>query len=267
MKLLQLFIWVILLAMRHETSGLEIRGYERGSVSVTCSHSWAGSNTKYFCKNPCKTNEDILIDSTKKSSGRYQMTDSWTGVFTVEITRLNKEDAGKYWCGVDRVFGDTYTEVILTVLDAPQTSPPPSSSTHLPTTATSLGNILTSNATFAAVSVSAPAASDQPNDAKIPAWQIYLIISVCVLLLTSAIWIQVILALYHKVRGHPTLASFQCCSRRTQFDVSEYDGNSFGKQSSVSQSRPPAAEDTEPDYENICAATKFPAEEHIYSNQ
>ncbi|KAL7852090.1 hypothetical protein SRHO_G00178750 [Serrasalmus rhombeus] len=253
--------------MRHKTSGLEIHGYESSSVSITCSHSWAASNKKYFCKDPCKTNVDILLDSTKKSSGRYRLTDSGTGVFTVEIARLSKEDAGKYWCGVDRVLSDTYTEVILTVLDAPQTSPPPSSSTHLPTTVTSLGNISTSNATFAAVSVSAPAASDQPNDAKIPAWQIYLIVIVCVLLLTSAIWIQVILGLYRKVCGHAILESFQCCSRRREFDVSEYDGNPFGKQSSVSQSRPPAIEDTEPDYENVCAATtKFSADQIIYSN-
>ena len=80
-------------------------------------HNWAGSNRKYFCRDPCKTNEDILIDSIKKSSGRYQLNDSGTGNFTVEIARLNKEDAGKYWCGVDRVLSDTYKEVILTVLD------------------------------------------------------------------------------------------------------------------------------------------------------
>ncbi|KAL7845242.1 hypothetical protein AOLI_G00234340 [Acnodon oligacanthus] len=221
--------------MRYKTSGLEIHGYESGSVSITCSHSWAGSNRKYFCKDPCKTNEDVLIDSAEKSSGRYQLTDSGTGVFTVEVAGLNKEDAGKYWCGVDRVFGDTFTEVILTVLDAPQTSPPPSSSAHLPTTAASRGNISASNATFAA----APATSDQPNDPKIPGDFGRISQSV------RSSHIGAIPVLLKKKRGNPS-----------------------GKQSSVYQSRPPATEDTEPDYENICTATtKFPAEENIYSNQ
>ncbi|KAL7845263.1 hypothetical protein AOLI_G00234550 [Acnodon oligacanthus] len=275
-------------------------GYESGSVSITCSHAWAGRNRKYFCKDPCKTNEDVLIDSAEESSGRYQLTDSGTGVFTVEVAGLNKEDAGKYWCGVDRVFGDTFTEVILTVLEAPQTSPPPSSSAHLPTTAASRGNISASNATFAAgtrtdtcervlyifqtwlyepltlllsdrsaliVPVPAPATSDQPNNPKIPDWRIYLIVSACVLLLTSVVWILAFSGLYYKTCAHPILES-QCCSRSREFDASDCDGNSFGKQSSVSQSRPPAAEDTESDYENIFnATTKFPAEQNIYSNQ
>ncbi|KAL6482088.1 hypothetical protein MHYP_G00101680 [Metynnis hypsauchen] len=266
MKVLQLLICVVLLVKRYKTSGEEIIGYESGSVTITCSHTWAGSNRKYFCKDPCKTNDDILIDSTKKSSGRYQLTDSGTGVFNVEITRLNKEDAGKYWCGVDRVLRDTYNEVILTVLDAPQTSPPPSSSTYLPTAVTSLENISTSNATFAAVSVSAPAASDQSNNVKTTDWRIYLIVSVCVLLLTSVVWILAFLGLYYKICAHPILES-QCCSRSREFDVSDCDRNSFGKQSSVSQSRPSDTEDTEPDYENIFnATTKYPAEQNIYSN-
>ncbi|XP_017580245.2 CMRF35-like molecule 1 isoform X1 [Pygocentrus nattereri] len=267
MKVPQLLICVVLLVKRYKTSGEEIHGYESSSVSITCSHSWAGSNKKYFCKDPCETNVDILIDSTKKSSGRYRLTDSGTGVFTVEIARLSKEDAGKYWCGVDRVFSDTYNEVILTVLDAPQTSPSPSSSTHLPTTVTSLGNISTSNATFAAVSVSAPAASDQSNNAKTTDWRTYLIVSVCVLLMTSVVWILAFLGLYYNICAHPILES-QCCSKSKEFDASDCDGNSFGKQSSVSRSRPPAAEDTEPDYENIFnATTKFPAEPNTYSNQ
>ncbi|XP_017580246.2 uncharacterized protein LOC108443871 isoform X2 [Pygocentrus nattereri] len=238
MKVPQLLICVVLLVKRYKTSGEEIHGYESSSVSITCSHSWAGSNKKYFCKDPCETNVDILIDSTKKSSGRYRLTDSGTGVFTVEIARLT-----------------------------PQTSPSPSSSTHLPTTVTSLGNISTSNATFAAVSVSAPAASDQSNNAKTTDWRTYLIVSVCVLLMTSVVWILAFLGLYYNICAHPILES-QCCSKSKEFDASDCDGNSFGKQSSVSRSRPPAAEDTEPDYENIFnATTKFPAEPNTYSNQ
>lgn len=102
-------------ALRYKTSGFEISGYERSSVSITCSHKWAERNKKYFCKDPC-ADQDILIDSEKSSTGKYRLNDSGA-VFTVEIFRLEKKDAGKYWCAVDRLLRDTYNEVILKVLD------------------------------------------------------------------------------------------------------------------------------------------------------
>ncbi|KAG9262776.1 CMRF35-like molecule 1, partial [Astyanax mexicanus] len=108
----------ILLLVNYETSGISVRGHEGETISITCSHSWAGSNRKYFCRDPCSDRvNDALVDSEKKSNGRYQLTDYGTGVFTVEITGITKEDSGKYWCGVKRVWPDTFNEVFLTVLD------------------------------------------------------------------------------------------------------------------------------------------------------
>ncbi|KAI4893208.1 hypothetical protein NFI96_029545 [Prochilodus magdalenae] len=249
-------------AMMCTSSGEEFNGYERDTVTITCSHKWASSNTKYFCKDPCETDMDILVDSNKKSSGRYQLSDPGTGVFTVEIARLNKTDAGKYWCGVDRALGDTYNEVILKVHDAPQTSPPPTTSTHCPTTVSSTENISTPNATFAPVSFMAPAATPQSNNSKTSAvWQIYLIVSVCVVLLTSVVGILAFSALRYKASSHPNLES-QRGARKTECDVSHCDGNS------VSQSCPPAPVDTaESDYENIfTATTRYPKSDGIYCN-
>lgn len=90
-------------------------GYERQSVTITCSHVWATGNRKYFCRDPCE-DKDVVVDSLSSSSVRYQLQDRGD-TFTVTITDLKKTDSGRYWCVVDRSIADTYAEVILTVLD------------------------------------------------------------------------------------------------------------------------------------------------------
>ncbi|XP_072513887.1 CMRF35-like molecule 8 [Salminus brasiliensis] len=258
-----LFICVFLSAMRCKTTGFAVYGLERDTVTITCTHTWASSNRKYFCKNPC-SDKDVLIDSVKKSTGRYELKDSGTGVFTIQITQLNKTDTGKYWCGVDRVFGDTYTEVILTVWDAlPTSPPPPTSSTYCPTTVPvfPLANISTSNTSNATGSTSAPITSDQPNDVKTTDWKTYLIVFACVLLMILVVWFLAFLIFPCKVCS-------TCCSRQRQFDVSDYEANAHEKENSPSQSQPSETADSEPDYENIfTATTKYPTVDNIYCNQ
>ncbi|KAL6482261.1 hypothetical protein MHYP_G00103410, partial [Metynnis hypsauchen] len=41
------------------------------------------------------------------------------GVFTVTISNLEESDSGTYYCGVERIFKDTFHKVILKVLEAP----------------------------------------------------------------------------------------------------------------------------------------------------
>lgn len=77
---------------------------------------WATGNKKYFCKDPCKGEKDIIVDSVNHSPVGYQLHDRGN-IFSVTFTNLKKTDSGKYWCAVERALTDTYTEVVLTVLD------------------------------------------------------------------------------------------------------------------------------------------------------
>ena len=93
---------------------MSITGELGKDVKITCSHTNAFYNVKYFCKEACR-NEDVLISSgNKDSNGKYSIRDEGN-TFYVTISRLTNDDSGTYWCGIDRVGFDTYNEVILTV--------------------------------------------------------------------------------------------------------------------------------------------------------
>ncbi|XP_053471980.1 CMRF35-like molecule 1 isoform X2 [Ictalurus furcatus] len=162
MKLLLGVICVLLSARSFVTSGIKMNEYEGQSVTIECSHVWANGNRKYFCKDPCKEEKDVVADSVKPLHVRYQIQDRGN-VFTVTIADLKKTDSGKYWCAVDRMFGDTYTEVSLTVLEALPSSPSLSTRTHIysPSTISYLGSTsITPNATYTTVTI----ATNQPTD-------------------------------------------------------------------------------------------------------
>ncbi|XP_017313222.1 CMRF35-like molecule 1 isoform X2 [Ictalurus punctatus] len=150
MKLLLGVICVLLSARSFVISGIKMNGYEGQSITIECSHVWANGNRKYFCKDPCKEEKDVVADSVKPLHVRYQVQDRGN-VFTVTITDLKKTDSGKYWCAVDRMLGDTYTEVSLTVLEVLPSSPSLSTRTHIysPSTISYLGSTsITPNATY-----------------------------------------------------------------------------------------------------------------------
>lgn len=109
------FFFVTLSEVR---ASIDIQASERGDVSFKCSHSYAWSNNKYLCKDPCKTDRDILVriqSGQKAESGRISLADLGNGVFVANISRLQLSDSGVYWCGVDRTFSDTFIRVHLTV--------------------------------------------------------------------------------------------------------------------------------------------------------
>lgn len=93
-----------------------LTGEVGGKITIKCSHSYADTNVKYFCKGACRDN-DVTITSRKSrtdSNGRYSIKDEGN-TFYVTISDLQVEDSGTYWCGIERVGVDTYNEVILTV--------------------------------------------------------------------------------------------------------------------------------------------------------
>ncbi|KAF7653272.1 hypothetical protein LDENG_00085350 [Lucifuga dentata] len=99
-----------------ETEALSVTGVIGGQITIKCSHTFAFSNTKYFCKEPCRS-EDILISSrTTISNQRYSIKDKGNS-FDVTITDLRKDDTGTYWCAIDRTGLDTYNKVNLRMTD------------------------------------------------------------------------------------------------------------------------------------------------------
>lgn len=98
-------------------------GKEGGNITVGCEFSFSGK-TKIFCKEPCEQG-DILIqtDEVTAESGRYSIEYKEgtypvrSTILFVSITKLNKSDAGKYRCGLDRslTFSPSYWEIEITV--------------------------------------------------------------------------------------------------------------------------------------------------------
>ncbi|CAI5679623.1 unnamed protein product [Oreochromis niloticus] len=109
-----LIFLIFLLEGLWETKAISVTGNKGSSITVTCSHSNAYYSVKYFCKGQC-TDKDILINSTTISNKKYKIEDKGN-TFSVTISDLKEDDSGTYWCGIERVGLDTYTQVTLTVL-------------------------------------------------------------------------------------------------------------------------------------------------------
>ncbi|KAK7161046.1 hypothetical protein R3I94_003885 [Phoxinus phoxinus] len=97
-----------------------ITGYRGERVDIRCSYqSGYETYSKYFCKGECKyaRNKNIMVKSgSSVKDERFSLTDDTTArVFTVTITDLRTEDAGQYWCAVERTGPDVYSEIMLLV--------------------------------------------------------------------------------------------------------------------------------------------------------
>uniref|UniRef100_A0A674CHW9 CMRF35-like molecule 8 n=1 Tax=Salmo trutta TaxID=8032 RepID=A0A674CHW9_SALTR len=81
-----------------------VTGYEEQTVSIYCMYDEkTEDNEKYFCKVTTQSRciDDVKVTTTKSQNGRFSLFDNRTaGAFTVTITRLTQEDAGRYLCGV-----------------------------------------------------------------------------------------------------------------------------------------------------------------------
>eukprot|EP00064_Thunnus_orientalis_P026058 superscaffoldBa00015105_g26519 len=76
-----------------------------GNVTHGCLHTVYGSR-KFFCKDECKKEEDILVETeeNRAQNGRYSIEYREGSVFGlhVTITQLKKSDTGWYRCGYGR---------------------------------------------------------------------------------------------------------------------------------------------------------------------
>ncbi|KAG8129093.1 hypothetical protein E2320_015777 [Naja naja] len=99
------------------------------TLSVKCRYTKPYHNyQKYWCKgsdwNDCKT--VVKTDYTEKEMrvGRTVIKDNQTQFeFTVKMENITEEDAGIYWCAIDKAFADFKWEVNITVtVELPPTS-------------------------------------------------------------------------------------------------------------------------------------------------
>ncbi|XP_067355798.1 CMRF35-like molecule 3 isoform X2 [Channa argus] len=110
--------FLILYAPWTAEANINIEGFEGGEVTFICAHRFARRNLKYFCKNECKSKDDILVTvkyGGTTLSGKIMLVDLKDGSFIVNIRELQLSDAGRYWCAVDRPGFDTFTAVNLAV--------------------------------------------------------------------------------------------------------------------------------------------------------
>ncbi|CAI5685945.1 unnamed protein product [Oreochromis niloticus] len=113
-----------------KNSGFTRTETEGEAITLACSNTVYG-HRKFFCKNQCKNEGEILIDTSnnKSVSGRYSIEYSAGSVFGlyVTITQLTKSDTGGYRCGYGNPLSpDSYYSTSLVVIDGsnPPTSTP-----------------------------------------------------------------------------------------------------------------------------------------------
>uniref|UniRef100_A0A8C7UHC3 Ig-like domain-containing protein n=1 Tax=Oncorhynchus mykiss TaxID=8022 RepID=A0A8C7UHC3_ONCMY len=131
------------------TGSEEVTGYEERSVSIHCMYNEKNEdNEKYFCKanTLSKCVVDVKVTTTKSQNGRFSLFDNRTaGAFTVTITRLTQEDAGRYLCGVQNNHTtNTLSAVQLVIKISPTLSSPPIATSVSPSSVSSPSSILTS---------------------------------------------------------------------------------------------------------------------------
>uniref|UniRef100_A0A671NHD1 Immunoglobulin domain-containing protein n=1 Tax=Sinocyclocheilus anshuiensis TaxID=1608454 RepID=A0A671NHD1_9TELE len=93
-----------------------VTGHRGDRFDIRCPYeSGYESNPKYFCKGESKFgNKVIMVKSGSLAKyQRFSLSDDTTArVFTVTITDLRTEDAGQYWCAVERTLPDSIFVVI-----------------------------------------------------------------------------------------------------------------------------------------------------------
>ncbi|XP_053333571.1 CMRF35-like molecule 7 [Clarias gariepinus] len=97
-----------------------VTGYRGRSVQIKCPYtSGYEKKTKYLCRGRCSVVriKDIPVDSKSPAKdSRFSLYDDTTAkVFTVTITDLRPEDENTYWCGIQGIVYDSYTEILLLV--------------------------------------------------------------------------------------------------------------------------------------------------------
>ncbi|XP_046707852.1 polymeric immunoglobulin receptor-like isoform X2 [Silurus meridionalis] len=98
----------------------EVTGYSGGGVLIKCKYNTKyKGNLKYFCKGSWPGCSDLIKTGDTNmwvTSGRFSLfDDTKSAEITVMIREITVEDTGTYQCGVDKSWGNIYTQVELKV--------------------------------------------------------------------------------------------------------------------------------------------------------
>ncbi|XP_044206423.1 uncharacterized protein LOC122981752 isoform X4 [Thunnus albacares] len=124
--------WDFVITVTDATLGDNTRfihtGTVGGNITSGCIDTVYG-NRKFFCKDECKKEEDILVETeeNRAQNGRYSIEYRKGSVFGLylTITQLKKSDTGRYRCGYGRALSpDSSNTFRIFVVDAPTTSKP-----------------------------------------------------------------------------------------------------------------------------------------------
>ncbi|XP_042265578.1 uncharacterized protein LOC121896023 [Thunnus maccoyii] len=162
-----------------------------GNTTKGCSNTVYGSR-KFFCKDECKKEEDILVETeeNRAQNGRYSIEYTQGSAFGlyVTITQLKKSDTGRYRCGYGRASSpDSSNTFSIIVVDAPITSKPNWTLRPFPT---SVPSASTPTTTQSLISSSAISEVSRPCDF----WPLVVCVPVIVVLLA------VVLLLLYKLK-------------------------------------------------------------------
>ncbi|XP_020562023.1 uncharacterized protein LOC105355073 isoform X2 [Oryzias latipes] len=138
----------LLYAAVTESYEINIEGFEGEQTSFLCSHKLASSRKKYFCKDPCNKDEDILatvVPGGRTVKGRLSLKDFGDGVFSVTFNPLQLSDTHLYYCAVERLGFVTYTSVDIRVQKALTTPASHVSSTFPPQPVSSSAPLFTNS--------------------------------------------------------------------------------------------------------------------------
>ncbi|XP_044206476.1 cell wall protein RTB1-like isoform X4 [Thunnus albacares] len=106
-----------------------------GDMTYPCIDS-VNLSRKFFCKDECKKEEDILVETeeNRAHNGRYSIEyreGSTYGLY-VTITQLKKSDTGRYRCGYGRASSPDSSETFsIFVVDVPSASTPPTTQSSI----------------------------------------------------------------------------------------------------------------------------------------
>lgn len=119
-------VFCLLWITKHAVDSVQLSAPERvtgaygGSVTVSCQYDLQfREHTKYWCKGKTYELCNIVVKTPKNRGSKrsFIADDKETGVFTVNMTDLRKEDDGMYWCVIARKGRNIYTGVRLHVSD------------------------------------------------------------------------------------------------------------------------------------------------------